>query len=86
MQPFHSHTQMPTEHESRHPAGRAVRKSPSFQVCFDNIKNVTISPPQNTHCKNVLGEKKKVQAKMIQGSKKKSCPAPPELFHKCFLL
>lgn len=47
------------------------QKVTSFQVCFDNVKNVTISPPQNTHCKNVLKKKKKVQARTMQGSKKK---------------
>lgn len=50
------------------------QKVTSFQVCFDNVKNVTISPPQNTHCKNVLKKKKKVQARTIQGSKKKVLP------------
>lgn len=59
------------------------QKVTSFQVCFDNVKNVTISPPQNTHCKNVLKKKKKVQARTIQGSKKKSL-AP--LLLSCFTI
>lgn len=57
----------------------AVREPPSFQVCLDNIQNLTILPSQNTPCTNVF-KKIKVQARIIQGLKKKSCPAPPELF------
>lgn len=51
------------------------QKVTSFQVCFDNVKNVTISPPQNTHCKNVFKKKKKKsKLERFRDQKKKVLP------------
>lgn len=78
MQPFHLHTQMSTEHKSRHPA--CSQKVTKFSGLFEQYSESYNFSTQNTACKNEL-KKKKVQARMIQGLKKKrSCPVPPELF------